>query len=195
MKLYWYKNDSGKYNKLNITLSNFSSYRLNKIKEITNNKLKHEQIVSELLLQKVLIKNNLIDTLPLLIKVEKNNKPYIEGLNLNYSNSHSNNFFGVVLSKNLVSIDIEHKKRFSEIISKRWKIKNKREFITKYTIYESLMKLLNDDVYFDLIIFNKTFIEYKNKTYYFKTLKRKSYLITVLSLEKFELKIKQVKKL
>lgn len=195
MKLYWYKNTIRKYYKSKINLNTFSDYRLNRIKQIKNPFLRYEQIIAEALLQKVLIDNNYVAKLPLNIEKGLNNKPHIKGASFNYSNSHSNSFFGIVLSNKNVGMDVEHKRRFSKIIAKRWKINKKDEFIPKFSIYESLMKLLNDHVDFNLINFFENHIEYKNKTYYFKQLKRKSYFITILSDEIFDFEIFEIKNL
>jgi len=80
-----------------------------------------------------------------ILRKEKSGKPFLEGLDYNISIAHSNSIIAILISKQIIGVDIEYiKKRDFKKILARFKVKkdnpNQTDFYAFWTKYEAEFK-------------------------------------------------------
>lgn len=182
-------------NKNNEIANFFSSYRINKLKTIKNEKLYQFNIEVEYLIKQSIEKylNTKIDKLK--FDLSKNNKPIWYDNKLNINISHSNNYLVVAIAEDNIGVDIERINIKHQNIAKKIYDDNKyqkyfndiTQIIKDWTIIEAYLK------YNDLILtkdFKSLHInELKIEDLYYKSMQINDFIITVVMNDEFETNI------
>lgn len=182
-------------NKNNEIANFFSSYRINKLKTIKNEKLYQFNIEVEYLIKQSIEKylNTKIDKLK--FDLSKNNKPIWYDNKLNINISHSNNYLVVAIAEDNIGVDIEKINIKHQNIAKKIYDDNKyqkyfndiTQIIKDWTIIEAYLK------YNDLILtkdFKSLHInELKIEDLYYKSMQINDFIITVVMNDEFETNI------
>ena len=173
----------------NICTENFSSYRLLKLKRITDEVHYAEALSAEALLCCAAKKEGL--SLPLDIKVKEGGKPFAE--NFNFSISHSKGKILVAVSDCEVGADIQKINPLQSLGTARKFLTEKEranldteKFFKLFTMKESYFKMTGEGLPLSPVPFENF------TNCYFHTFKKEDYMISVCSPEPFETVIEYV---
>jgi len=151
--------------------------------ELNDEMAKIQNILSYLLLRKILNDNN-IKMYDNHFNYCKNGKPYFENSNIKFSISHSNNLIAVAIDDNDLGIDVEQIKKvnnniINQVYSKeeqtiyKNKLNNEEFFCKTWTIKESFVKATGQgmNINFNLLTFNLASDLNQIDNYFINTLK------------------------
>lgn len=173
MKIYIESIDN--INLLDKDLNLLKKEKLEKINNIKNLNLKKQSFLGELLLIKHLPEYNLKYE-DVIIKYNKNNKPYILGNPIYYNIAHSGKYVVLAISRKPIGIDIQEikeKKYFRSYVSKISGLQASKILMTKlFTLGEAQLKLEGSSI----IYFKDTKLK---KDYKFTSITYKNYVISI----------------
>ena len=115
-------------NKIKYFFNTIPKNKQDKINKLINNDEKKRSIVGELLLSKLLQKNNInYDNINYYYNTY--NKPYIQDCNIFFNISHSNDFVITIISNKEIGIDIEKIKKTNIKIIDKFATSKEKEYI------------------------------------------------------------------